>query len=147
MSAGYHASLNRCRVCAFANYQKLFAHCLSNICFQGQLLHWAARRASDDAEDVVRFVLERCRPDLNQILYKDDAFSYEVRKAVGLGIALHEAARTGHPSVVQMLVQRGADFTIRDSRGDTALEVAEIHENHAAVAILRCTEKSASAKM
>lgn len=95
----------------------------------------------------MRLVLDRCRPDLNQILYKDDAFSYEVRKVVGLGTALHEAARSGRPSVVQMLIERGTDVTIRDSRGNTALEVAEIHENHAAVALLRCAEKSTSAKM
>lgn len=95
----------------------------------------------------MRLVLERCRPDLNKILYKDDAFSYEVRKVVGLGTALHEAARAGRPSVVQILTQRGTDVTIRNSCGNTALEVAEIHENHAAVALLRCAEKSKSANM
>ncbi|KAF2209962.1 hypothetical protein CERZMDRAFT_10564, partial [Cercospora zeae-maydis SCOH1-5] len=105
--------------------EQLFAHCPPSTCFHGQLLHWAARRISNDAEDVVRLVLERCQPDLNKILYKDDAFSYEVRKVVGLGTALHEAARSGHPSVVRLLIQRGTDVTIRDSRGKTALEVAE----------------------
>ncbi|KAM3414640.1 Caskin-2 [Cercospora zeina] len=131
----------------FPIIKQLFAHCPPNTCFRGQLLHWAARRISDDAEDVVRLVLERCRPDLNKILYKDDAFSYEVRKVVGLGTALHEAARSGHPSVVRLLIQRGTDVTIRDCRGNTALEVAELHENHAAVALLRCAENSTSSKM
>lgn len=127
--------------------EQLFSHCPSSTRFRGYLLHWAARRTSDDAEHVVRLVLERCQPDLDQILYKDDAFSYEVRKSVGLGTALHEAARAGHLSVVQMLIARGTDVTIRDSCGNTALEVAEICENHAAVALLRCAEKSPSPKI
>ncbi|KAK3616232.1 hypothetical protein LTR56_026093 [Elasticomyces elasticus] len=127
--------------------KQLFAHCPLSTPLRGQLLHWAARRTSDDADDVAQFVLERCRPNLNKILYGDDAFSYEVRKVVGLGTALHEAARMGRPSVVQMLLRKGTDISIRDSRGNTALEVAELYENHAAVSLLRFAEKSASAKM
>ncbi|KAF2773795.1 ankyrin [Teratosphaeria nubilosa] len=127
--------------------KQLFAHCPPSTSLGGQLLHWAARRASDDAEDVVQFLLEHCQPDLNKILYEDDVFSYEVRRVVGLGTALHEAARTGRPSVVQMLIQKGTDVSIRDSCGNTALEVAEIHGNLAATALLRNAEKELSAKM
>lgn len=127
--------------------KQLFAHCSPSTSFGGQLLHWAARRASDDAENVVQFLLQHCQPDLNKILYEDDAFSYEVRKVVGLGTALHEAARTGRPSVVQMLIQKGTDVSIRDSRGNTALEVAELHENLDATALLRNAEKDSLAKI
>ena len=127
--------------------KQLFAHCPPSTSFGGQLLHWAARRASDDAEDVVQFLLQRCQPDVNKIMYEDDAFLYEVRKVVGLGTALHEAARTGRPSVVQTLIQKGTDVSIRDSRENTTLEVAEIHENFAAAALLRNAESELSAKM
>nr|POF13268.1 ankyrin repeat and sam domain-containing protein 1a [Quercus suber] len=127
--------------------KQLFAHCPSSTLFRGQLLHWAARRTSDDANDVVQLVLERCRPDLNKTWYEDDVFSYEVRKIVGIGTALHEAARVGQASVVRTLLQEGTDVSIRNSRGNTALEVAELYENHAAAALIRYAEKSTSAKM
>lgn len=127
--------------------KQLFAHCPPGPSFHGQLLHWAARRESDDAEDVLQLVLERCRPDLNKVLYEDDPFSYAVRKVVGLGTALHEAATIGRPGTVQMLLRNGADASILDSRGNTALEVAELHEQRAAVALLRNAEKGSSAKI
>ncbi|KAK3703395.1 hypothetical protein LTR37_014501 [Vermiconidia calcicola] len=104
-------------------------------------------RTSDDAEDVVQLVLERCRPDLNKIQYKDEPFSYGVRKVVGLGTALHEATRRGHPGIVHMLIRKGTDVSIRDSRGNTALEVAVLYENHAAVALLQNAEKVSLAKI
>ncbi|EME77673.1 uncharacterized protein MYCFIDRAFT_179175 [Pseudocercospora fijiensis CIRAD86] len=93
------------------------AHCRhgqppASIYFRGQLLHCAVRRTFDDAED----------PDINKVLYEDDLFSYKVRKVVSLGTALHEAASTGRPSVIQMLIRRGADVSIRDPRESTALE-------------------------
>lgn len=127
--------------------EQLFAHHPSGTSLHGQLLHWAARRTADDAEDVLQLVLNHCQPDLNKTLYEDDAFSYEVRKVVGLGTALHEAARYGRPSVVQMLLQKGIDVSIRDSCGNTALEVAERCENDAAVAMLRLADKGMLAKM
>ncbi|KAK3720450.1 hypothetical protein LTR37_003863 [Vermiconidia calcicola] len=127
--------------------KQLFEHCPLGTSFRGQLLHWAAGRTSDDAEDVVQLVLERCRPDLNKIQYNDEPFSYEIRKVVGLGTALHEAARRGHPGIVHMLICKGTDVSIRDSSGNTALEVAELYENHAAVALLQNAEKVSLAKI
>ncbi|CZT15072.1 uncharacterized protein RCC_00976 [Ramularia collo-cygni] len=127
--------------------KQLFAHCPPDTFFQGQLLHWAAGRIADDAEDVVRLVLERCPPDINKIKYENDEFSFVMRRCAGLGTALHDAATSGHPSVVQMLLQMGADVSIRDSCGKTALEVAKAHGHHAAAELLQCAEKSPAAKM
>lgn len=126
--------------------KQLFAHCPPSTSFDGQLLHWAARRASDDAEDVVQFLFQHCQPDPNKVWYEDDAFSYEIRKVVGLGTALHEAAKMGLPGIVQTLIQNGTAVSIRDSRGNTALEVAEVHENLAAAALLGNAEKHLPSK-
>lgn len=127
--------------------QQPFAHFPRSTAFRGQLLHCAARRASDDADTVLQLVLDRCQLAMKKILYADDAFSYEVRKVVGLGTALHEAARAGQPSVAQILLQNGADVSILDSHGHTALEAAQPHDNHAMVALLRAAGNGLSAKM
>lgn len=66
---------------------------------------------------------------------------------MGLGTALHEATKAGKPGVVQMLIQKGSDVVIRDSRGNTALEVAEMHENSGIAQLLRNAEKASLAKI
>ena len=53
----------------------------------------------------------------------------------GLGSALHAAASEGHTKVVSLLLEKGADFYLKDSKGRTALERAEI-ANHAGVMAL-----------
>ncbi|KAK5173714.1 uncharacterized protein LTR77_002395 [Saxophila tyrrhenica] len=116
----------------------LFAH--SNPPYRGELLHNAAMRTTGDAEEVVRMVLERCQLDINHIVYEGDVFSYEVWKVSGLGTALHEAAKIGNASVVQLLLASGADVSIRDSCGRTALEVAELFGHHSIVEMLRGSE-------
>ncbi|EME82782.1 uncharacterized protein MYCFIDRAFT_174322 [Pseudocercospora fijiensis CIRAD86] len=79
----------------FLIVKQLLAHCPLRTSFQGELLHWAARRQSDDADQVVRLILERCQPDINGIMYKGDPFSYELQKVTGFGTALHEVAKMG----------------------------------------------------
>lgn len=127
--------------------RQLFAHCPPGTSFRGQLLNWAARRTSSDAEEVVQLVLDRCRPDLNKTQYEDDRFSYYLHRVLGLGTALHDAARSGQTGIVRMLLQKGTDASIRDSMGQTALDVAESNGNEAAAALLRAPEKLTGAKM
>jgi ankyrin repeat protein len=50
----------------------------------------------------------------------------------GRGTALHEAARAGQEAVVKLLLQVGADRSIRDHQGKTALDLA-VAAGHAAV--------------
>ncbi|KAK0336994.1 hypothetical protein LTR91_015327 [Friedmanniomyces endolithicus] len=58
----------------------------------GQLLHYAARRTSRDSDEVIDLVLQHCKNlEVNDIMYHNHAFSFEIRKCVGLGTALHEA--------------------------------------------------------
>lgn len=70
-------------------------------------------------------------------MYQDHCFSYKVRKVVGLGTPLHEAARLGRMSGVQLLVASGAHQWIRNSDGKTALKVAEREHNLAVADELR----------
>lgn len=104
----------------------------------GQLLHHAARRTSRDSGAVVDLVLQHCKQlNVNDIMYHNHAFSFEIRKCVGLGTALHEAAITGTSDRVRVLISRGADITIRDTRGQTALEAAEASGNYEVLNLLR----------
>lgn len=131
----------------FPIVKQLLVHCPQDTVFQGQLLHWAARRDSDDADQVVRLILERCQPDINSTLYAGDPFSYALQKATGLGTALHDVAKMGRQSVAELLVQAGTDISIRDSRGNTALETARQYQNDAVAEFLRRAEKKLAANM
>ncbi|MFO0808831.1 MAG: ankyrin repeat domain-containing protein [Gemmataceae bacterium] len=51
--------------------------------------------------------------------------------------ALHEAARGGHVEVIRFLLDRGADASLRDGDGKTALDVATANNRDVVAAILR----------
>ena len=116
--------------------ETLFAH--SKPPFHGQLLHHAARRtSSSDCKAVIELVLQRCgRSQINDIMYQNHAFSFEIRKCVGFGTALYEAARYGTPQAVRVLLDHGADASVRGTCGRTALEVAEKAGNRVVVDLL-----------
>lgn len=114
--------------------ERMLKHCPPTAVLRGQLLHFAAGRyIPEDCDAILQLVLQRCPTDINALMYEDHAFSYEVRKIVGLGTPLHGAARVGRLSTIRILIAHGADIDIRDSCGNTALEVAE-REGHLAVA-------------
>jgi hypothetical protein len=118
--------------------EPLFLHCPTTTIFRGQLLHLAAaRHLPEDYDAILRLVLERCLEGINARMYQDHCFSYEVRKVAGLGTPLHEAARVGRLSGVRILIAHGADASIRNSDGLTALEVAERNHNTAVADELR----------
>ncbi|EME39172.1 hypothetical protein DOTSEDRAFT_75051 [Dothistroma septosporum NZE10] len=128
-------------VARYSVVEQLFAHCPTTTVFRGQLLHHAAGRdVPEDCDMILRLVLRRCRPDINAIMYQDHYFSYEVHKIVGLGTALYEAARTGRLSTIKTLIAHGADISIRDSLGYTALDVAEREHNLPVIEELRRLE-------
>jgi ankyrin repeat protein len=73
--------------------------------------------------------------DINEVLSADSWCVHNRDKEAGLGSALHAAASEGHTMVVSLLLEKGADVQLKDSKGRTALERARI-ANHAGVVAL-----------
>lgn len=102
----------------------------------GQLLHSAAKRDLPDRIKVFKYVLDK-GASINGIIFKNCAKSYEQEKYSGLGTPLHSAARSGHLDIVEMMLLKGPDPSIKDSTGRLAIEVAEYHGLSAVTARLR----------
>lgn len=115
---------------------KLLLNCGTPL-HRGQLLHHAAERTGEDAGKVVKMVFDTCRPEIDHIMYSEDALAHELYKRGGLGTALHGAARAGESSAAQILLSLGADTSVKDTCGRTALQIAELHENAAVVRVLK----------
>jgi hypothetical protein len=78
--------------------------------------------ASNGWVDDVRFLLD-CKVDINQTGRK--------RRT-----ALHLAARHGHGHVVRILLERGANYMLKDKSGNTPLDLAKMHEKFEASNLL-----------
>ncbi|KAI2722497.1 hypothetical protein CBS147332_3426 [Penicillium roqueforti] len=79
------------QVASFEIIQKLLEHGVD--VFQGQVLHYAARRRLDDRLQVLDFLLEKGLPINNiMFLYSDD---YYANMFDGIGTPLHYAADAG----------------------------------------------------
>lgn len=102
----------------------------------GQLLHFAAKRVLPDRIKVLEYLLDK-GASINSIIFQNDTESYEQERYSGLGTPLHSAAKSGHPDIVEMLLLKGADPSIKDSTGRLPLEVAEYHGQSAVTARLR----------
>lgn len=86
----------------------------------GQLLHRAARREEADRLDVMRFALSK-GAHIDHIMYQSKVMSYQMRALLGLGTALHEAARLGRVDLIELLAAEGANPLIEDTFGWTPL--------------------------
>ncbi|WPH01299.1 Hypothetical protein R9X50_00413800 [Acrodontium crateriforme] len=102
----------------------------------GQLLHYAVRRAFDDYIEVMHFILSQGAP-VNNIMYQDRLDSYNLQQAFGLGTPLHDAARLGKLEAARVLLDHGADATIKDSLGFTPLQTAEENQHEVFADFLR----------
>lgn len=70
----------------------------------------------------------------------------ERMREAGIKNALCMAAWQGHSHVLDLLLERGADLSAKDSKGRTALELAEIAGHESYVAILNRTANFRQAK-
>ena len=70
-------------------------------------------------------------------MFQNCVESYEQEKYSGLGTPLHSAAKSGHLDIVEMMLLKGADPSIKDSTGRLAIEVAEYYGLSAVTARLR----------
>ncbi|KAK1809223.1 hypothetical protein LTR12_016417 [Friedmanniomyces endolithicus] len=95
----------------------------------GQLLHYAVRRESQDSLEVLAYILSK-GPAINDIMYQRDLVSHGQQMMFSLGTALHEAAERGKVEVVQVLVEHGANPSIKDTLGHTSMDRAERAGRH-----------------
>ncbi|KAL4905216.1 hypothetical protein BDW74DRAFT_153260 [Aspergillus multicolor] len=89
--------------------------------------------------DVVNYLLDRGAPidgiGTNPWLYDVEKQEFTVKDAVFRN-ALCQAAYEGQAEVVQLLLERGADPTIKDTDGRTAAELAEMRGHQACLELL-----------
>jgi ankyrin repeat protein len=91
---------------------------------KGQLLHHAIERHSDKIA-VLRLLIEN-GADINSTMYEDHYPSRALFCFMDLGTALHKAAELGKVDVVRYLISEGANLSIKDAKGRTALEYAQM---------------------
>lgn len=103
---------------------------------KGQILPFSVARDESYSLDIARLLLD-LGALVNKRMYEDDPYSWALYKVTGLGTPLHQAAADGRIGVVSLLLRQGADRTIRDTRGKTALELAEENGHETVVKILR----------
>lgn len=102
----------------------------------GRLLHYAARRQLPDRLAVAESLLER-GADPNAIKFANHIGSYLWGKPYGLGTPLHDAGNFGTMGVAKLLLQRGTNWRVRDSREKLAWENAEYQGHVALTRLLR----------
>lgn len=89
-----------------------------------QLLHHAIERHSDNIA-ALRLLVEN-GANINSTMYEDHYPSRALFNFMPLGTALHKAAELGKVDVVRYLVSEGANLSIKDANGRTALEYAQL---------------------
>lgn len=90
---------------------------------KGQLLHHAINRQSETIE-LLKLLLEKGAA-MNATMYQDHYPSWRLYYIMGLGTVLHRASELGKVDIVRYLVSQGADPSITDANGRTAIECAE----------------------
>ncbi|KAM5350649.1 hypothetical protein ACJ41O_007154 [Fusarium nematophilum] len=95
---------------------------------KGELLHYAVGRPSD-AVQVIDMLLAR-GASLTSLKYEKHPKSRMFYPFMGNGTVLHTAAEDGKMDIVKHLIEKGADKDIKDRKGMTAAEVAEVVGHH-----------------
>ncbi|OJJ45475.1 hypothetical protein ASPZODRAFT_17692 [Penicilliopsis zonata CBS 506.65] len=91
---------------------------------KGKLLHHAMERQSETIE-VLKLLIEKGAP-INSTMYENHYPSRALFQFMGLGTPLHKAAALGRVDVVRYLIGEGANQSIKDSNGRTAMECAQM---------------------
>ncbi|PWY69624.1 ankyrin [Aspergillus sclerotioniger CBS 115572] len=109
----------------------------------GQVLHHAARRASDTIQ-VLEMLIEKGAP-LNTPMYQDSN-TVSMQCFMSLGTPLHTAAELGNLDVVRLLLSKGADPTVKDYQGKTVIELARRMNRLEVVEVLEKDKKKEKQK-
>jgi ankyrin repeat protein len=90
----------------------------------GQLLHNAVLREGPDALLLVDLLLRK-GASINEIQYQNHPRAFAEQSAFALGTPLHYAVKLAREDLVVFLINHGAELSIRDTRGRTALDIAD----------------------
>lgn len=96
----------------------------------GQLLHHAIRRKHDVFE--ILDLLLNLGADVNAMFYSNDPQAWAENKYFGIGTPLHEAVELDALEIVIYLLERGADTSILNSLGKTAMDRA-VEKGHSPI--------------
>ena len=108
---------------------------------KGQLLHHAIMRKSPDQFQVFEWLL-RLDVSINELRGQHDPESWAVWQSYQRAeTPLHDASRLGKASVVAFLLERGAEASIRNTIGETALEIATFNDHRDVIVLLRAHGK------
>ncbi|KAK0308550.1 hypothetical protein LTR01_005179 [Friedmanniomyces endolithicus] len=126
-----------------ATIRKLFEH--GGSVASGQLLHHAVMNNVAEPTELIKYLVAQ-GSQINAIMYQSCPKSYDVLLGLGfvLGTPLHEAAERGDLSIVRILVDMGANVSIRDSNGDLAEDRAQNERNTAVCTFLRSLPRSSA---
>ena len=94
-------------------------------------------REGPDQAEVLDLLFAKGVPDVNSLLYQTHPDSFQLMSDVALGTPLHVAAEKGMLDAVQYFLDKGADLSIRDTRGRLATDCARSNGHFAVVEVLR----------
>ena len=104
---------------------------------RGQLLHHAIARNLPDQLQILDWLITLGVP-INRLRGDGDPTSWAMWQFYQRAeTSLHQAAREGKAHVVAFLLARGADVRVRNTLGETVLEVAELMDNDDVATLLR----------
>lgn len=86
-------------------------------------LQCAAESEAEGRLEIIEFLLDQ-GADIDAIKWKHHQFSYECWERAWLGTALNHAVLGGFKDRVELLLRRGARIDIKNSLGQTPLDVA-----------------------
>ena len=98
-------------------------------------LQCAAESNTEGRLEVMELLLDH-GADIDAVKWKHHHFSYECFEITHLGTALHHAIMGGFKDRVQLLLSRGANIDIKNSLGQTAVDMARIIDRNDILTLL-----------
>ncbi|KAK3669540.1 hypothetical protein LTR78_010594 [Recurvomyces mirabilis] len=102
---------------------------------KGQPLHFAIERDQLDQLAIIDMLIA-CGAAIDARMFENDPASWLESRLLGAGTSLHKAAELGRTVTVAHLLREGADATVVDSIGRTALDIAEAKRHNEVIKVL-----------
>lgn len=102
--------------------------------YPGNAFPAAAKTSLPDRTHILTYLLEQGAP-IDMMEYEFDMKTFRMYSPMEFGTALHYASKRGNEQLVRFLLERGAETSIKDSVGKTALQYAQ-ERNHSTVITL-----------